>query len=564
MRKFPKGYGIPLNNDKMPMPEDVFDLDFDERSEFFKHLMSLKMREESMSDEERTSPDTFGCDSLFLDCFITDAMRDDFSLIARDFLIHEYANINDHEMVEYLSLDIGDLWPEKLLERFILNLMMNAVNSGSEYARNLFLYLHKVYYRKEYRQLKKFSTLSGSELMALSSRPDRGMSPVTMARILVISRMSGIKIGLDCNFMYLFLNDYVKDMEEEEKRDWKIFEEVADLYKDSFDEVDSLFKDHDEMFDLYAKYNRFEVILLRSMGLDDDFIPLCNSDDDGLPRRLGRTLAVLRKTYKDREFTKEEIIQYSALYEAVSAAMCCMLDMKDKLGEVIYGERGTDFYENFPPFFKADEVQKGQTGTGGSTPKDKTVKKTDEVKEEGPQYKEETLLAEIDMLHRKIHEREGNIKGLRTDLAGYQKLVEENRQLREQIESEHKELAALREHVYGLTEDDREAQKSVPVDEMKSFLKDLRIIVIGGHSNWQQKMKQEFPNWTYIDATVSGTLDSSVVDKADRVYFFTDTISHSTYFKYMNVVKERNVDFGYIHGVNIENNIRQMYRELKK
>lgn len=54
------------------------------------------------------------------------------------------------------------------------------------------------------------------------------------------------------------------------------------------------------------------------------------------------------------------------------------------------------------------------------------------------------------------------------------------------------------------------------------------------------------------------------MDRADNVYFFTDTISHSTYFKYMNVVKEHGVDFGYIHGVNIENNMRQMYRELKK
>ena len=55
--------------------------------------------------------------------------------------------------------------------------------------------------------------------------------------------------------------------------------------------------------------------------------------------------------------------------------MCCMLDMKDMLNEVIYGERGTDFYEHFPPFFKADEVQKVQTRAGGSDPKDKTVKK---------------------------------------------------------------------------------------------------------------------------------------------------------------------------------------------
>ena len=115
--------------------------------------------------------------------------------------------------------------------------------------------------------------------------------------------------------------------------------------------------------------------------------------------------------------------------------------------------------------------------------------------------------------------------------------------------------------MYNLTEEEK-IDETVSVEEMKAFLEPLRVIIVGGHDKWRKKMKQELPDWIYVDATVSGTLEASIVDKADHVYFFTDTISHSTYFKYMNVVKDRNVDFGYIHGVNIENNIRQMYKEL--
>ena len=140
-------------------------------------------------------------------------------------------------------------------------------------------------------------------------------------------------------------------------------------------------------------------------------------------------------------------------------------------------------------------------------------------------------------------------------------MSEEILRLKDQLDTQQKELTALRNHVYNLTEED-EVKDTVSAEERKKSLSPLRIIIVGGHKNWRQKMKQEFPDWTYIDATVSGTMETSVVDKADHVYFFTDTISHSTYFKYMNVVKERGVDFGYIHGVNIENNMRQMYREL--
>ena len=40
-------------------------------------------------------------------------------------------------------------------------------------------------------------------------------------------------------------------------------------------------------------------------------------------------------------------------------------------------------------------------------------------------------------------------------------------------------------------------------------------------------------------------------------------ISHSKYYKYMNVVREKKADFGYIHGVNIEKNIRDIYKDLQ-
>ena len=230
---------------------------------------------------------------------------------------------------------------------------------------------------------------------------------------------------------------------------------------------------------------------------------------------------------------------------------------------MIYGEKGTDYYEEYPPLFKAEEVMRGKSEPAKQIRPVKNKTPAENEHPDSPKYKEETLIADIDALHRKIHEQEGNIKVLRGEIAEYRKLAEENRKLKEQLDSDHKELTALREHVYSLTEDD-EAVSTVSVDEMKEYLNHLKVIIVGGHSNWRQKMKQEFKDWVYIEPTVSGTLEASVVDKADYVYFFTDTISHSTYFKYMNVVKEHGVDFGYIHGVNIDNTIRKMYRELVK
>lgn len=37
---------------------------------------------------------------------------------------------------------------------------------------------------------------------------------------------------------------------------------------------------------------------------------------------------------------------------------------------------------------------------------------------------------------------------------------------------------------------------------------------------------------------------------------------NSRYYQFMKTIREKKVDFGYIHGVNIEKNIRDIYREV--
>ena len=76
-------------------------------------------------------------------------------------------------------------------------------------------------------------------------------------------------------------------------------------------------------------------------------------------------------------------------------------------------------------------------------------------------------------------------------------------------------------------------------------------------------LKTTFPKWDYVKPSATGTQDTTVLMKADMVYFFTDTISHSTYNRYISVCRDQKIPFGYIHGVNMDMNIRQMYREMK-
>ena len=114
--------------------------------EFINKTMMLNRDELPLPMKELLSPDTYGAERLFIEHFVNEEMEPDFPLIARDFFIHEFSHISEYEEVEYLDIDHGEDWPELMFIRFTLTLMLNALNSGSEYTKSLFLYLYRTYY----------------------------------------------------------------------------------------------------------------------------------------------------------------------------------------------------------------------------------------------------------------------------------------------------------------------------------------------------------------------------------------------------------------------------------
>lgn len=171
------------------------------------------------------------------------------------------------------------------------------------------------------------------------------------------------------------------------------------------------------------------------------------------------------------------------------------------------------------------------------------------------------MLSEINDLRRKIHRLESDNGDLRKEIDNKRILEKENGVLKEQLEDANRELAVLRDYVYKLTDEDV-SQESVSVDEMKECISKFNVIIVGGHNNWVSKLKKEFDNWIFVNPETSGTTDTTIIEKADYVYFFTDTISHSRYYQFLKVLREKKIAFGYIHGVNIVKNVRDIHRDL--
>lgn len=131
---------------------------------------------------------------------------------------------------------------------------------------------------------------------------------------------------------------------------------------------------------------------------------------------------------------------------------------------------------------------------------------------------------------------------------------------RAEYEVSRKELTALRNHIFNITEDDvEEEQDQVLLERMKRAIADKKIMIIGGHENWQKRLRKLFPKWKFVAASDNLGLDT--IEGMDHIYFFTDFMSHALYYKFIGLMRRREMDWYYLHGTNIEKNVRQIYSE---
>ena len=117
--------------------------------------------------------------------------------------------------------------------------------------------------------------------------------------------------------------------------------------------------------------------------------------------------------------------------------------------------------------------------------------------------------------------------------------------------------------MYRMTEECVEPEEDISQEEKEEYIGQFRIAIIGGHDNWTYKLKNKFKNWQFYKPEVTPSVVESSLKKADHIYFFTDIMAHSSYYRYMGFVKEYGLDFSYLHTINIPANVNQIYDDLK-
>ena len=504
--------------------------------------------------------------AFFVATFVEDDLKEDFPLIARDFLSHVQGGLKDYVNALYGDDDIYLMAPTKSLYRKILNAMLDAASKGDEYTIELFREMHKTYFREEYRALRRFRTISYREIEGFENE----LEPFewTAARILVLCPFYGIEIQGDCLVAYGQIHDFWNDeLTGLQPRTGEV-QFAEGLFQESLEHADRIFHPRDRKnMKTYSHYRRFIEKALEyegfSVGWDSEasFLP------GGHRRGLAVVRSLLKTMYPNRDFTDDELQLYLCIYELLYEFTDQATEMETALDIMLGREIGDEIMEE-ASFWKG--IREPAPSKNAQKPRKEPPKSTAALPVNASAGKSATeaadrqaLIQENESLRASLRMKEQNLKDARLLYKEAQKQLKQNQEELERASEERRELIALRDFAFHLTEEDlpvKEAEEAV----MEAAIRKKRILIVGGHGNWTSQLKEKFPGWSFIKPGISGTVDVIKAATADHVFFFTDTISHSTYGKFIHAVREQHIPFGYIHQTNIRANIRQIYAETEE
>lgn len=298
----------PFNNNFEFEPEDSAEIGFPGIS---RQMLGLLMEDEK-NRESKVAPDTSGVDKYFVEEFITMDIQDDFWVIARDFLNHHYPRLKEFHDLSVYGNDKPEVTDtETALQTKVFNVMYNAAKSGDAYSIELMKNLYKTYHKKEYKQLKRFSKITVSEIFSLSETEDLGCDFYIIARIMRMCVFYGIELEDKCSLLYLLLAKKSKELEEDNERKFLNFPEG--MYKECYAQVEEWMQENANSkhpireLKQYWKADRFAEVCLQRQGYPEDYLYRCNIEFHNIEHLLAQTLALLKTAFPKEEFTFEQV-----------------------------------------------------------------------------------------------------------------------------------------------------------------------------------------------------------------------------------------------------------------
>lgn len=371
----------------------------------------LDNEKQRLRETSRTS-NTIAADCFFIEKFITFEMEIDFYTIIRDF----FANNSD------VSIYSNGSWAEfdeakyscfeYALKIRLLNIIFNAYRGGNAYAKVLFQYLYKTYYKYEYNQIKRFRKITYDEIISIAEADFGDGIQFSVSRLLTICEIFDIEIEEKCNQLYSMLLEYkIKRENERKKKNIIIPEHIYNESKLVIEELKNT-QNSNNLTDTFKREEEFMKFVLSWKGYPDGYLYKIIDYFEGYDEILVRTLTLLKIKFPNIKFSLEQIQKYSQLMLSIESIIRLSNIMDEETRQLLGTSNGTCNNSNIR--FNLSEKMK-YTYQKKEDPKNKhdiTEEKNVYIKSEDNNTLP-CLCGELTVLQEKIHKQEQEIRYLR-------------------------------------------------------------------------------------------------------------------------------------------------------
>ncbi|MGG0731608.1 hypothetical protein [Bacillus paramycoides] len=147
------------------------------------------------------------------------------------------------------------------------------------------------------------------------------------------------------------------------------------------------------------------------------------------------------------------------------------------------------------------------------------------------------------------------------------KKIKRYEQQLQEVKNNSIELLALRELLFDLENKEENIQYTHVSTECRysditRYLNGKKCAIIGGHPDWQTKIKKDISSFVFINLD-DKSRNLSFLNKMEAVFIKTSYLNHSIYYKVISAVNMSNVPIFYLNRTdNIEQTINEIYERV--
>lgn len=547
-----------------------------ERKERAKYIKDLSLENESASED--------GIEFSFVNEFITGDLRVEISGIAKDFFTNcadvcrqvdekkdelhavDYFT-GDYDKASYGINMIGDQF-----SLMVIHYLYYGTKLGNEFCKKQLIALHRIFHKKEYNSIKRFSKLTGYDIFDILGDD---MTDGSAARVIIMSRLLGIEVEKDRNFEVIckLTNKHLREDIPKERYS-KIYD--GDYHDEDCDAFDSNLSIAEDIVNKYLTAYKKDITTIKTcirntayryfsvneklynMSIIENWF---RNGSIFVTNTVEAVANALSDPDYEYDYTDPQVVKDASddeRFQILNELM--MASFINFMMQIVFAGNLSAISDNWF-LFNDNNHSKLYKPMAADKNVDEDEAGPDDCKQDEPDDRAD-LIAQINELKSQIKMQESEINSLRGENKKVKSLQRELDKLKYESADDKKELAALRSFVYELDKESETETTKNNIENMKKALKSKRLTIIGEHQNLVNYLKQEFPNWTYTATEVRSDIPLSKLVNQDLTVFCAEHICHAFYYKYLHMARKNNLKIGYMQGSNINQIITQLYNQL--